>query len=186
MKSILFITGNEGKLREVRSLIPDIQSVEMDLTEIQEIDAHKIILAKLEEARKYYSSTALIVEDTSLYLHALSGLPGPLVKWFLGTIGVEGIYKLTEPFGSKRATARTFIGYADEDGIRFFEGSIAGIMVPPRGTDGFGWDSIFQPDGCEKTFAEMSQQEKSLCSMRKIAVEGLRQYLEQSDKVGTQ
>jgi non-canonical purine NTP pyrophosphatase (RdgB/HAM1 family) len=122
MKPIVFITGNEGKLREVKSLIPDIQSVEMNLTEIQEMDAQKIILAKLEEARKHYPSTALLVEDTSLYLHALGGLPGPLVKWFTMAVGVEGIYKLTEPFGSKRATARTFIGYADEDGIRFFEG----------------------------------------------------------------
>lgn len=95
------------------------------------------------------------------------------------SVGVEGIYKLTEPFGSKRAIAHTCIGYADEDGIRFFEGSITGIVVPPRGSDGFGWDPLFQPDGFEKTFAEMSLQEKGQCSMRKRAIEGLRHYLEQ-------
>ena len=184
MKPILFITGNKDKLREVRALIPTVQGVDMDLTEIQEIDAHKIITAKLAEAQKCQSGT-FIVEDTSLYLDAMNGLPGPLVKWFVKSIGIEGIYKLTESCKSTRATARTLIGIADEDGnIGFFEGSLSGTLVPPRGTDGFGWDSIFQPDGYEKTFAEMTQEEKSQCSMRKIAVEGLRLYLEQIDKVG--
>lgn len=186
MRPILFITGNEGKLREVSALIPAVQGVDMDLTEIQEIDAHKIITAKLAEAQKYQSGT-FIVEDTSLYLDAMNGLPGPLVKWFVKAVGIEGIYKLTESFKSTRATARTLIGYADEDGIiHFFEGSISGTLVPPRGTDGFGWDPIFQPDGHEKTFAEMTPEEKSRCSMRKRAVEGLRQYLEQGEKVGAQ
>jgi non-canonical purine NTP pyrophosphatase (RdgB/HAM1 family) len=185
MKPILFITGNKDKLREVRSLIPTVQGMDMDLTEIQEIDAHKIITAKLAEAQKHQSSATFIVEDTSLYLDAMNGLPGPLVKWFVKAVGIEGIYKLTESFRSTRATARTLIGYADEDStVHFFEGSIEGMLVPPRGTDGFGWDAIFQPDGYEKTFAEMTTEEKSQCSMRKRAVEGLLQYLEQGEKVG--
>lgn len=138
MKPILFITGNKDKLREVRALMPAVQGVDMDLTEIQEIDAHKIITAKLVEAQRYQSGT-FIVEDTSLYLDAMNGLPGPLVKWFVKAVGIEGIYKLTESFRSTRATARTLIGYADEDStIHFFEGSISGTLVPPRGTDGFG------------------------------------------------
>ncbi len=184
MKPIYFITGNKDKLREVRALIPAVQGIDMDLTEIQEIDAQKIITAKLAAAQKSQSGP-FIVEDTSLYLDAMNGLPGPLVKWFVKAVGIEGIYKLTESCKSTRATARTLIGYADENGIvDFFEGSISGTLVPPRGTDGFGWDAIFQPDSSEKTFAEMTQEEKSQCSMRKRAVEGLRQYLEQADKVG--
>ncbi|GHO77217.1 hypothetical protein KSD_49880 [Ktedonobacter sp. SOSP1-85] len=95
-------------------------------------------------------------------------------------IGIEGIYALAETFKSTRATARTCIGYADENGnAHFFEGSLAGTVMPPRGTDGFGWNAIFQPDGHEKTFAEMSPEEKGRCSMRKIAIEGLRNYLAQ-------
>ncbi|HCI80824.1 MAG TPA: non-canonical purine NTP pyrophosphatase [Ktedonobacter sp.] len=183
MKPILFITGNKDKLREVNALIPNVQGVDMDLPEIQEIDAHKIIAAKLAEAQKFHTG-ALIVEDTSLYLDAMNGLPGPLAKWFMKAVGVEGIYKLTEAFGSAKATARTIIGYADENGsIHFFEGSIRGMLVPPRGNDGFGWDPLFQPDGYEKTFAEMTSEEKSRCSMRKIAVEKLREYLEQTSRV---
>lgn len=185
MKTILFITGNEGKLREVRDLIPSVQGVDLDLTEIQEIDARKIITAKLAEAQKSHMGS-FIVEDTSLYLDAMNGLPGPLVKWFLKAIKVEGIYQLAETWQSTKATARTLIGYADEDkSVHFFEGVITGTLVPPRGTDGFGWDPIFQPDGSDKTFAEMTQDEKGQCSMRKRAVEGLRQYLEQRENVGT-
>jgi non-canonical purine NTP pyrophosphatase (RdgB/HAM1 family) len=184
MNPIVFITGNKDKLREVSALIPAVQGIDMDLTEIQEIDAYKIITAKLSEAQKSQSG-AFMVEDTSLYLDAMNGLPGPLVKWFVKAIGIEGIYHLAESFKSRRATARTLLGYADEEGnIHFFEGSISGTVVPPRGTDGFGWDALFQPDGHEKTFAEMTPEEKSQCSMRKIALEGLQQYLEQGANVG--
>ncbi len=80
MNPILFITGNEGKLREVRELLPDVQGIDMDLAEMQEIDAHKIIAAKLAEAQRYQSGP-FIVEDTSLYIDAMNGLPGPLIKW---------------------------------------------------------------------------------------------------------
>jgi inosine triphosphate pyrophosphatase len=176
--TLWFITGNKDKLREVQLLIPDVQNIEMDLPEIQELDPHKVIAAKLIEARKHQRGSFL-VEDTSLSLDGMGGLPGPLTKWFVSSIGVDGIYVLTKTFGA-RATARTSIGYVDEnDNMLFFEGSLGGLVVPPRGTDGFGWDSVFQPDGYEKTFAEMSQKEKNQCSMRRLAVEGLQRYLEQ-------
>lgn len=185
MKPLFFITGNTDKLREVRALIPAVQGINLDLAEIQELDAHKIIAAKLAEAQKYQTGMFL-VEDTSLTLDAMNGLPGPLVKWFLKAVGLEGIYQLTRVCQSTRATARTLIGYADEDGVHFFEGSLCGTLVPPRGTDGFGWDPLFQPDGSEKTFAEMRSEEKRQWSMRTRAVEALRQYLAQREHVDAQ
>ncbi|GHO77210.1 non-canonical purine NTP pyrophosphatase [Ktedonobacter sp. SOSP1-85] len=175
--TLLFITGNKDKLREVQTLIPDVQGLDLDLPEIQEIDPHKVIAAKLVEARKHHSGVFL-VEDTSLSLDGMGGLPGPFIRWFITSIGVGGVYALTRTFGA-RATARTIFGYADEnDNMLFFEGSLGGLVVPPRGTDGFGWDSVFQPDHFSKTFAEMSPAEKNLCSMRKKAVAGLQRYLE--------
>lgn len=180
MKPILFITGNKGKLREVCDIIPSVQGRDIDLTEIQEIDARKVIAAKLAEAQKYHQGSAMMVEDTSLYLDTMHGLPGPLVKWFLKAVGTDGVYKLAETFGS-RATARTLIGYADEDGaVHFFAGEIRGMVVSPRGTGGFGWDSLFQPDGQAKTFAEMTPEEKRHYSMRKIAVHQLCAFLAES------
>src|SRR5581483_5814074 len=88
--TIFFITGNKDKLREIQALLPDAQGIDMDLIEIQEIDAQKIIAAKLAEAQRYRSGT-FIVEDTSLSLDSMNGLPGPLVKWFLKAVGVQGI-----------------------------------------------------------------------------------------------
>ena len=69
--TLLFITGNKDKLREVQTLIPDVQSIDLDLPEIQEIDPHKVIAAKLVEARKHHPGVFL-VEDTSL---SLDGMP---------------------------------------------------------------------------------------------------------------
>ncbi|GCE50214.1 inosine triphosphate pyrophosphatase [Thermosporothrix hazakensis] len=181
MKPLFFLTGNKHKLAEVRALIPHVEGIDMDLPELQEIDPHTIIAAKLREAQKHHPGS-FIVEDTSLFLEGMNGLPGPLVKWFLKTVGVEGIYKLTETFENAKATARTLIGYADEAGtLHFFEGVISGTVVSPRGSNGFGWDALFQPDGSTKTFAEMSPEEKTHYSMRRIALEALQRYLETVD-----
>lgn len=53
--TLLFITGNKDKLREVQELIPGVQRIDLDLPEIQEVGSHKVIAAKIVEARKYHS-----------------------------------------------------------------------------------------------------------------------------------
>ena len=174
--TLYFITGKKGKFAEVRAILGEIEQLDIDLPELQELDAHKIIEAKLKEAQKHYTGK-FIVEDTSLYLDALNGLPGPFIKWFMKTIGNEGLYKLAKSFDNYGAEAKTIIGYCNEQGeINFFEGTIKGTIVSPRG-EGFGWDPIFQPEGYEKTFGELSSEEKNSFSMRRIAVEKLREFL---------
>ncbi len=174
--ALYFITGNKGKLAEVQSILGDVEALDIDLPEIQELDAHKIVRAKLEEALKHQTGE-FIVEDTSLYFDALNGLPGPLIKWFLKTIGNDGLYKILENFDNHNAEAKTIIGHADSKGnINFFEGSIKGAIVSPRG-QGFGWDPIFQPEGYSKTFGELTAEEKNSISMRKIAIEKLKEHL---------
>jgi non-canonical purine NTP pyrophosphatase (RdgB/HAM1 family) len=173
---LYFITGNKGKLTEVQNILGDVEALDIDLPEIQEIDAHKIIKAKLEEAQKHHEDE-FIVEDTSLYFEAMNGLPGPLIKWFMKTVGNDGLYKMISVFGNFNAEAKTIIGHSDLEGsIEFFEGSIKGTIVPPRGT-GFGWDPIFQPEGYNKTFGELTAEEKNSFSMRKLAIEKLKEYL---------
>jgi inosine triphosphate pyrophosphatase len=179
MSSLYFITGSTGKFAELQSIIPFIQQKDIDLPEIQEIDPKKIITAKLDEAFQHHSGE-FIVEDTSLYFDCLNGLPGPLIKWFMKTIGNDGLYKITETFGNNNAKAKTFIGYAkSKSEIHFFEGEIRGKIVKPRGEKGFGWDAIFQPEGETKTFAEMDLEEKKKFSMRRIAAEKLQTFLKQ-------
>ncbi|MEI6843222.1 MAG: non-canonical purine NTP pyrophosphatase [bacterium] len=176
MTPLYFIIGNKGKLAEVQSIIDDVEALDIDLPEIQEIDAHKIIKAKLEEAQKHHKGE-FIVEDTSLYFEAMNGLPGPLIKWFMKTIGNDGLFKMISVFGNFNAEAKTLIGHSDLEGnIEFFEGSIKGTVVSPKGT-GFGWDPIFQPEGYSKTFGELSSEEKNSFSMRKLAVEKLKKHL---------
>lgn len=173
-----FITSSESKFRELQALLPELVQLKLDLPEIQEIDPKAIISAKLQEAFMHASGN-FVVEDTSLSLDCLGGsLPGPLIKWFSQVIHNEGLAELAFLYDTQAATARTWIGYADSpDNIHFFEGAVRGQIVRPRGESNFGWDPIFQPDGEEKTFAEMTSQEKARYSMRIIAGEKLRQHL---------
>lgn len=176
---IYFIIGNRDKFEEVKAILPDVEQLDIDLPEIQEIDAHEIIKAKLKAAFTHKEGK-FIVEDVSLHLDCLNGFPGPLIKWFLKAIGNEGLVDVTAKFGNNKATAKTIIGYAKSlDDVHFFEGVIEGRIVSPRGEGGFGWDPIFLPDGHQKTFAEMIPDEKNAISMRRIAANKLKEFLSQ-------
>ncbi len=176
--TIYFITGNKNKYEEVKAIIPQVEQLEIDLPEIQEIDAHKIIAAKLSEAFSHKQGIEFIVEDTSLYLDCLKGLPGPLIKWFLQTIGDKGIYNLASKLGNTKAEARTIIGYArSPTDIHYFEGIVKGNVVTPSAKGKFGWDRIFLPEGHKKTYGEMTLEEKNEISMRRIAVNKLKEFL---------
>lgn len=177
---INFVTGNSGKLAEAKAILGGdiIQALEVDLPEIQETDPRKIIKHKLVEALKY-TKDWVMVEDVSVCLDCLGGLPGPLIKWFLKSIGGEGISRLCQKMGNNRAAAKVVIGLAKPDSdIHFFEGKVAGVIVAPRGENGFGWDSIFMPDGAQKTFGQMTAEEKNKVSMRRMALELMRGHLE--------
>ncbi len=176
--ALYFITGNKNKFSEVKAIIPNVEQLDIDLPEIQDIDAKKIISAKLLEALNY-KQAEFIVEDTSLYLECLNGLPGPLIKWFMKTIGNDGLFNIAEKLGNNKAEAKTIIGYAkNPKEIYYFEGSVKGKIVSPRGKSGFGWDPIFQPEGFSKSFAELTPEEKNKISMRRIALNKLKEFLE--------
>jgi non-canonical purine NTP pyrophosphatase (RdgB/HAM1 family) len=173
---IQFITGNKNKFAEAQKIISNLEQLDVDLPEIQEIDAKKVIEAKLQEAKNLFEGE-FVVEDTSLYLNCLNGLPGPLIKWFEKTIGNNGIFDITQKYDNYRAQAKTIVGYIDEGGkISFFEGIIDGTIVKPQGENDFGWGPIFIPSGQNKTFAQMNQEEKNKISMRKIAFEKLTKH----------
>jgi non-canonical purine NTP pyrophosphatase (RdgB/HAM1 family) len=174
---IYFVTGNKGKFEEAKAILDgELEQLDINLPELQEIDAHKIIQAKLKAAFDHHDGQ-FIVDDTSLYLDCLNGLPGPLIKWFLQTVGKEGLYKITQAFGDNKARAKAIIGYATgPDDIQFFEGVVSGMIVDPKGIEGFGWDSIFLPDGQDKTYAEMTADEKNAISHRQLALDQQRDF----------
>lgn len=174
---LFYITSNEGKFRAAKLVIPEIERLDIDLPEIQEIDPKKIIEEKLIEANKQKSGR-FMVSDGSLYLEAIPGLPGPLIKWFEKTIGNRGLFQLAKNMGNFGACAKVIVGYMDDqEKISYFEGEIRGKIVEPRGSSGYGWDAIFQPQGFKKTFAEMTIEEKNKISHGRIALEKLREYL---------
>jgi len=172
---LYFITGNDNKFLEVQKIIPNIKQLKLDLDEIQELDAKKIIEHKLFEAKKQYSG-AFVVEDTSLYLECLKGLPGPLIKWFLQTIGNQGLYELTIKLKNDKAEARTLVGYYSRGKIRYFQGIVKGRIVSPRQSN-FGWDAIFIPEGYSEVMGEMDTEDKNDISMRGQAFRKLNDYL---------
>ncbi len=174
---IHFITSSTNKFSEVKPILDNIEQLNIDLPEIQEIDAKKIIESKLREALTRHDGE-FIVEDTGLYMDCLGGFPGPLIKWFLKAVGNQGLFEITEKLGNSSAQAKTIIGYSNNKGeINFFEGILNGKIVSPRGENGFGWDEIFMPDNYDKTLAQMTSDEKNQISMRRNAVNKLKDFL---------
>ena len=181
---LYFITGNKNKLKEIQAILPQVEQLNIDLPEIQSLDAKEIIEAKLQEALAH-KKAGFIVEDTSLYFDCLNGLPGPLIKWFMKSMGNTGLYEIAKKFKNTKATAKTIIGYASSSrNIQYFEGIIEGNIITPQGKTDFGWDPIFQPEGYSKSFAEISPSEKNKISMRRLAVNKLKTFLDNKKPIG--
>lgn len=161
----------------MQSIIPIVEQLNIDLPEIQEIDPHAIILAKLKEAESKVQGN-FIVEDVSFNMEALNGsLPGPLIKWFLKAVGIEGLFQIAKSLGNYKASAKCVIGYSENGTVEFFEAVVPGTIVAPRGSREFGWDPIFQPDGFDATYAELTSSQKNEVSHRAVAAKKLKQYL---------
>ncbi len=174
---LTFITGNKDKFNEASQIIPELLQKDIDLIEIQSLDSQEIINHKLNEARRLVSGD-IVVEDNSLSLDCLNGLPGSLIKWFLKTIGNDGLVKITQDFDNSNATAKVIVGLLNEDGTtEFFTGEVKGKIVTPRGNQGFGWDPIFEPTGFTKTYGEMTMEEKNQINARIIAIDKLKEFL---------
>jgi len=81
---------------------------------------------------------------------------------------------MLDPFEERKATATCVVAYYDGANLISGRGEVAGsIAADPRGAGGFGWDSVFVPEGGSRTFAEMSGEEKDRVSHRRRAWESL-------------
>lgn len=107
------------------------------------------------------------MEDSGLEILAWGAFPGALVKWLEKTAGVEGIARMLDAFPDRSARAICAIACFDGERLWTARGATEGSIAPaPRGTRGFGWDSIFVPAGSGRTFAEMDAAEKDAASHR--------------------
>jgi XTP/dITP diphosphohydrolase len=85
----------------------------------------------------------------------------------LAAVGAEGIASTAAGLGNLGASARCFLLYKDGGREIVAEGRTEGTLVlPGRGSHGFGWDPVFLPDGSARTFAELTGAEKSAVSHR--------------------
>jgi non-canonical purine NTP pyrophosphatase (RdgB/HAM1 family) len=178
MKKITFITGNPEKAAQLkRHLDYEVDHKKLDVHEIQSLDLEEVATYKAQEAYRLLKSPVL-VEDTALTFKALGSLPGPLVRWFLESLGNDGIVKLLDGYDDRAVVAQVCFALCDENGIKIFKGSTEGTVSPePRGEKGFGWDPIFIPKGHEETWGEMDVDQQKETSMRRIALKKLQSYL---------
>jgi len=178
MIELTFITSHAKKAEELaRHLDFPVTHHKLDLAEIQSLDPVEVVTAKAKEAYKLLNRPVL-VEDYSVTFETLGGLPGPLIKWFLQEMQVEGICRLLDNYPSRQATAQTCFALCDEQGARVFDGTIAGaITTKPRGDHGFGMDAIFIPNGATQTWGEMNEADQITYSLRRIGLKKLDAYL---------
>lgn len=176
---ITLVTGNRGKLEEARRLVPlPLEAISLDLPEIQSLDLAEVLRAKAEAAWSALGRP-IVVEDTALELAALNGFPGPLVRWMLESIGHEGIARVAQAFGDTRVVARCGIAHFDGARYLYAEGATRGVLVlPPRGSEGFGWDPVFRPEGESATYGELSPARKDEIGHRGRAWRALLELLE--------
>ena len=173
-----FVTSNSNKFRELSELLEwNISRIELDLQEIQTTDLDELVNFKLRQAYEHVQAP-VIVEDTSLYFEAWNELPGPLVKFFLKNIGLSGMVRALDEFNNNSASAACCLGFTkDGKSMHLFEGKVKGNIVKPRGSQHFGWDAIFLPAGYQRTFGEMSSQEKHQISPRGAAAKKFKGFL---------
>ena len=190
MKKLVFASNNAHKLEEVRALF----SGRLEVVSLADIGCHEEIPETADtlegnaliKARHVWERYGLycFADDTGLEVEALDGAPGVYSARFAGEHATfeENVALLLERLkgvpAPRRACFRTVIALIDEYGTHFFEGAVNGeITLEPSGDHGFGYDPIFRPEGCPKTFAELSSEEKNAMSHRGRAVQRLARYL---------
>jgi len=174
------ITSNPGKVAEYQKAFDEL-GIEMEhyrlpYDEVQTSDLEEVVNKGMDEIISK-GVRNFIVDDTGLFIDSLKGFPGVWSAYAQKTIGNKGILKLMDGVEDRGAEFRCCIG-CDIDGKRIVVVGVCRgyITESEKGTDGFGFDPIFSPDG-KLTFAEMSIEDKNLISHRGNAVRLLIQQL---------
>ena len=167
-KNLVFATNNAHKLEEIRAILGD----KINILSLNDIDCHADIpetadtlegnaRLKAEYIYQHYGMDCF-ADDTGLEVEALNGAPGIYSARYAGGAGHDSeanMHKLLSELEGKtnrKAQFRTAICLIEGGEEHLFEGIVRGtILQERRGTAGFGYDPIFQPEGYTETFAEM-------------------------------
>ncbi|HEX2970433.1 MAG TPA: RdgB/HAM1 family non-canonical purine NTP pyrophosphatase [Bacteroidales bacterium] len=186
---LIFASNNQHKIREIKSIIGtgfEISGLdEFNITE--DIPENEATLEgnALAKARYVHRITGknVFADDTGLETEALKGLPGVHSARFAGEsknseANIEKLQMMLHGKTNRKARFRTVIALIWNDNEYLFEGVAEGeIIKDKRGTEGFGYDPVFVPEGRVKTFAEMNLEDKNRISHRAKAFEKLKSFL---------
>ncbi len=171
------VTHNIKKYEEIKKIIPSLEMVELEYPEIQADTLEEVVEFSLNYLGEKIGGN-IIIDDSGLFIEALNGFPGVYSAYVFKTIGNKGILRLMEGIKNRRAYFKTVIGVR-VDGYNYkLVGICHGeIAMSERGTNGFGYDPIFVPEGYDRTFAEMSTDEKNRISHRGKATRKLAAFI---------
>jgi len=186
---LVFASNNEHKIKEINSLLGNsfkllsLHDINI-LEDIPEKEPHLEGNA-LSKARFVFNATGrdVFADDTGLEIEALNGMPGVHSARFAGenkdsSANIEKVFSLLGNTQNRKARFRTVIALILDKKEYLFEGIVKGTIIhDKRGSEGFGYDPIFIPDGKTQTFAEMDLSEKNKISHRARAFEKLRDFL---------
>ncbi len=188
--TLIFATNNPNKVKEIMAITgPPFNIISLKQAGIEkEIpEPHDTIEANAtEKSSVIYQLTGqnCFSEDTGLEVSALDGAPGVKSARYAGeNLPMEAhINKLLHELKDKKsreARFRTVISLILDGKEYLFEGICNGhITTSPIGTEGFGYDAVFIPEGADKTFGEMTLAEKTIYSHRKKATKQLISFLQ--------
>lgn len=188
MIKIVFATNNKNKIKEVQKLLPtNIKLIGLkdigckdDIPETQ----HTIKENSIQKVNYINSKYNLdcFADDTGLEISALNGDPGVFSARYAGSErnskkNIEKVLKNLNNIKNRNARFKTVIALSYKGEILTFEGVCKGVISNEiQGDGGFGYDPIFKPNGINKTFAELSFDEKNKISHRAIAIKKLIDY----------
>ena len=199
---IILATNNEHKLSEIRSIFDkDIEVLSMkDVGIDTDIEENGETIFENSRIKAVYVTTELkkknfpfpytvISDDTGLMVEALNGEPGVYSARYAGGEGHDSeanmqlLLKNLNGCKNRKAYFSTIVTLIEERAsflshMMFFEGRVNGtILTEKHGTEGFGYDPIFQPDGYNCSFAELGMEIKNKISHRAIAIGKVADYL---------
>jgi XTP/dITP diphosphohydrolase len=190
---LVFASNNKNKIQEIQALVPStIQIVSLeeigcfeDIPETADtIEGNAILKADYVTKKYGYDCFA---DDTGLEVEALNGAPGVYSARYAGEQKDANdnmdklLFELKDKL-NRKANFKTVIALNLNGKQNLFTGIINGKIIEEKiGTNGFGYDPIFVADGYEKTFAELTMEEKSTISHRGIAVKQLIEELKKNN-----
>ena len=189
MKKIVVATNNKGKLKEIKNILKEYEILSLEEVEITiEIEENGKSFKEnaLKKAKEVYKICKIpcIADDSGLCIDIFNGWPGVKTARFLGNSTQEerNSYILDKMVGKeneeRNAKVICDIAYVDNERQFVVQGVMTGkIAKKEKGNNGFGFDSIFELDN-GKTLAQLNEKEKNEISSRKIALEKLKNILE--------